>query len=149
MATSTTKNDTRYIPEFSAFVKAKCPRCRRGNMFANSMYNLTGQNMYQKCPHCGLTFEREPGYFYVAMYVSYALNVAEMVTIAVATIILTGSESPWLYAGLLLGSILILAPFNLRYSRVILLYWMTPSARYRPELSGDLPDEHTHNGHHH
>src|SRR4051812_36163976 len=89
------------IPQFSAFVKAKCPRCRRGDMFANAMYNITGQNMHEKCPHCGMTFEREPGYFYVAMFVSYAMNVAEMVTLSVATYVLTGSMSPWLYVGIL------------------------------------------------
>ncbi len=132
------------VPQFSAFVKAKCPRCRRGNMFANSMYSLSGQHMHQACPHCGLIFEREPGYFYVAMYVSYAMNVAEMVTLAVATAVLTGSDSPWLYVAILLGSILVLAPFNFRYSRVMLLYWLTPGLHYHPELSGDLPQNHSH-----
>ena len=29
--------------------------------------------MHERCPVCGLKFEREPGYFLGAMYISYAL----------------------------------------------------------------------------
>ncbi|RCH54133.1 DUF983 domain-containing protein [Mucilaginibacter hurinus] len=131
------KSAIKPVPQFKAFVQAKCPRCRRGDMFANGMYSLSGQNMYKKCPHCDMTYEREPGYFYVAMFVSYAMNVAEMVTFAVLTHMITGSMDPWLYIGVLFGSIIILSPFNFRYSRVMLLYWLTPGLHYRPELSAD------------
>lgn len=31
--------------------------------------------MYPSCPACSLVFEREPGYFVGAMYISYALAV--------------------------------------------------------------------------
>lgn len=31
--------------------------------------------MHERCPTCGLRFEREPGYFVGAMYISYALSV--------------------------------------------------------------------------
>ncbi|MDN5287834.1 MAG: hypothetical protein JWR38_4108 [Mucilaginibacter sp.] len=123
-----------------AFVHAKCPRCRRGDMFTNSMYGFHGQVMHKTCPHCGLVYEREPGYFYVAMFASYALNVAEMVTIAVAISVLTGSNNPWLYVTIILAIALILAPFNFRYSRVMLLYWLTPGLHYHPEMSQDKPN---------
>ncbi|MBE7177603.1 MAG: DUF983 domain-containing protein [Mucilaginibacter polytrichastri] len=120
-----------YIPsQFKAAVHARCPRCQTGPMFSTPMYSLSGQKMHKNCPHCGLTFEREPGYFYVAMFVSYAMNVAQMVTLAVATYILTGSESPWLYIGILLGVAVLLSPFNFRYSRIVLLYWLTPGLRF-------------------
>jgi hypothetical protein len=96
------------------------------------MYDLSGQKMFEKCPHCSFTFEIEPGYFYAAMFVSYALNVAEMVTFAVGVGILTGSQSPWLYVIILLGISFLLAPFNFRYSRIILLYWLTPGITFDP-----------------
>jgi len=119
--------------EFKSALSAKCPKCRTGNMFANNMYQFGGQKMHTDCPHCGFHFEIEPGYFYVAMFISYAMNVAEMVTLAVATYLLTGNmESPWLYISILLSVAFILAPFNFRYSRVILLYWLTPNLRYDP-----------------
>jgi hypothetical protein len=103
------------------------------------MYSLHGQKMLKTCPHCGMTYEREPGYFYGAMYVSYAFIVAELVTLAIGTSILTGSNNPWLYTGILLSVVGLLSPFNLRYSRVVLLHWLTPGLHYRPELSKDHP----------
>ena len=105
------------------------------------MYGLRSQVMNKTCPHCGLTFEREPGYFYVAMLVSYAMFVAEMITLAIGINVLTGgSRNPWLYIGIILPAAFFLSPFNFRYSRVILLYWLTPDLHYHPELSGDKED---------
>jgi len=129
------------LPIWPALVHARCPRCRRGPMFANSIYGFHGQTMLKTCSHCSLTYEIETGYFYVAMLVSYAMNVAEMVTTAVAVSILTGSVNPWFYIVLLLGQSLILSPLNFRYSRVMLLYWLTPGLQYHPELSADHPGE--------
>jgi uncharacterized protein (DUF983 family) len=131
------ENTTYKLAAWPAIVHAKCPRCRRGNMFANSMYGFQGQQMNTTCSHCNLSFEREPGYFYVAMFVSYAFNVAEMVTIAVAISVLTGSHNPWVYCGIILGIVVLLAPFNFRYSRVLLLHWLTPGLHYIPEMSKD------------
>ncbi|WP_121247126.1 DUF983 domain-containing protein [Mucilaginibacter phyllosphaerae] len=118
------------VPVLEAFIKAKCPRCRRGDIYSTPTYSLGGQKMYERCSHCGLHYEREPGYWYVAMFVSYAFNVAEMVTFAVGLHILTGSNSPWLYVAVLMGVVLVLSPFNYRYSRVALLYWLTPGLNY-------------------
>jgi uncharacterized protein (DUF983 family) len=121
------------LPEFKAALLCKCPKCRKGDMFANSMYSLRGQKSYTNCPYCNFQFEIEPGYFYVAMFVSYGMNVAQMITLAVGTYMLTGSESPWLYIAILLGTAFLLSPFNYRYSRVILLYWLTPNLNYDPK----------------
>lgn len=110
---------------------AKCPRCRRGNLFMNSMYGFSSQKMFDHCPHCGLRYEVEPGYFYAAMYVGYALNVALAVSVGVATYILTGeSDSPWIYITTILVFSFLLAPVNFRYSRVILLYLLSPKIKY-------------------
>lgn len=126
-----------------ALLHGKCPRCRRGNMFVGPTYGWGTNSMREKCPRCGLTFEIEPGYFYAAMYVSYAMNVAEAVTLAVATYILSGSESPWLYLGIILFGCLILAPFNYRYSRILMLYWLSPKIHYQPHLDTDDQPNHS------
>jgi len=34
--------------------------------------------MYERCPYCGLKFEREQGYFLGAMYFGYALGIATL-----------------------------------------------------------------------
>lgn len=129
------------ITAFRSAVLARCPRCRTGAMFTGKVYGLKVQKMKEICPHCGLRYEREPGYFYVAMFVSYAMNVAELITACVGTYLLTGNlESPWLYLAVALGTACLLSPFNYRYSRIILLYWLTPGLHFQPEMSSsELP----------
>lgn len=118
---------------FKAALHGKCPKCRTGNMFATSPLSLFNQKMNKNCSHCGFQFEIEPGYFYVAMFVSYAMNVAILVTCAVATYILTGSENPWLYLATILLPAVLLSPFTYRYSRIVLLFWLTPGVHFEPE----------------
>ena len=131
------KMDTKYtIPsELKSAIEGKCPRCRTGNMFAAPLLSFKSQKMLERCPACVLMFEKEPGYFYVAMYVSYAMSVAELVAACVATYVLSGNlESPWLYVIVALTVTILLAPFNNRYSRIILLYFMTPSFKFNERI---------------
>lgn len=138
MKTINISEEVRPIPQMYAVVNAKCPRCRRGDMFINSMYGFKAQKMHTNCPHCDMKFERELGYFYVAMFISYALNVAQMITAGVLTYVITGNtENPWLYMATIFPIVFILAPFNFRYSRVILLHYMTPGLNYIPAMSAD------------
>ena len=120
--------------QLEAIVKAKCPRCRRGNIFAGSLYGLNLQNTNENCSHCGMRFEVEPGFFYGAMYVSYTFVVVEMLNVGLITYLITGNDkSPWLYIITILLTILALTPINYRYSRVLLLHWLTPKIKYYPE----------------
>lgn len=90
--------------------------------------------MNETCSHCGLRYEREPGYFYVAMFVSYALAMAEMITACVGFYLITGyMEGPWPYLIATIGTVILLSPLNYRYSRVVLMYWLTPGMQYRPQ----------------
>ncbi len=56
----------------------KCPKCHEGNFFeTNNPYNLKKfDKMHHNCPICNESFERETGFYYGAMYVSYGLTVA-------------------------------------------------------------------------
>lgn len=99
------------------------------------MYAFKPQHMNANCPACGLRFEREPGYFYVAMFVSYAMNVLEMITAGVVAYTLGMAltfETMWYFISVLFGTSLVLAPFNYRYSRMVLLYWLSPGLHYEP-----------------
>ena len=58
---------------WSALLQQRCPRCREGRMFKGMAA------MNDPCPVCGLVFEREPGYFFGAMYFSYFIAVAILV----------------------------------------------------------------------
>ncbi|MEQ7798580.1 DUF983 domain-containing protein [Pedobacter sp. ASV1-7] len=117
-----------------AIVHSKCPHCRRGDIFTGSLYGFNIQHTNTHCPHCGQRFEIEPGYFYAAMYISYAMNCAELITLSIATYILSGGylefDAFWLYVGVIFTGTLLLSPFNYRYSRVILLHWLSPKIKY-------------------
>ena len=65
--------------------KMKCPRCQEGDFFTSHPYNLKkAGDTYKECPKCGLKYSKEPGFYYGAMYVSYALGVALFVTLWVS-----------------------------------------------------------------
>ena len=49
-------------------VRLKCPQCGESKLFHHWVL------MYPKCEHCGLTYEREPGYFLGSIYVNYGLT---------------------------------------------------------------------------
>ena len=77
--------------------------------------------MNNLCPACGLKFEREPGYFLGAMYVSYAFA-AILITILsfIVQYVFPGLELHWVV--LIAGAGLVpFVPAIFRYSRVI---WM-------------------------
>jgi uncharacterized protein (DUF983 family) len=98
-----------------AILRQRCPRCLEGRPFRGLM------TMSPACPACGLVFEREPGYFVGAMYVSYALAIPAYLLIVVLLRFLFRDipELAVLAAGLPI--ICLCAPFLFRYSRVI---WM-------------------------
>ncbi|MDQ4141430.1 MAG: hypothetical protein M3142_13045 [Bacteroidota bacterium] len=51
-----------------AILQAKCPRCRRGNMFSHSALHLTKfDKMPECCPVCQLRYEIEVGFYWGAM----------------------------------------------------------------------------------
>jgi uncharacterized protein (DUF983 family) len=117
-----------------AIVKGKCPHCRRGDIFTGNTYGFNIQRTNTKCGHCNQRFEIEPGYFYAAMYVSYAMNMIEMISMGFVTYYLSGGrldfDSVWLYVGVIFLTSLLLSPFNYRYSRIILLHLLSPKIKY-------------------
>ncbi|TKC09216.1 DUF983 domain-containing protein [Pedobacter frigoris] len=124
--------------KLQAVVECKCPRCRKGPIFSGKMFSFKGQVTNEYCSHCHLRFEREPGFFYVAMFISYAMNVVEMISISVAAYVLGVAltyENLWVYVAIILVGVFLFAPLNYRYSRVFLLHWLTPGLRFVPEIS--------------
>ena len=77
--------------------------------------------MHDRCPVCGHVFEREPGYFMGAMYVSYALAIPLYVALAGVLRLLLPGWSDLAVLSLALPLFVPFAPLLFRYSRVI---WM-------------------------
>jgi uncharacterized protein (DUF983 family) len=107
---------------FSIF-NFKCPKCHEGELFINkNPYKLNQLAlMHEKCNHCGLKYENETGFFYGAMYVSYAFTVAWSVAVFVAqyviSLLLGYSVNLVLYIVILGITMLILGPYLFRLSR--------------------------------
>src|SRR5690606_22628139 len=123
-------NNNYTISKFKAATACKCPRCRTGKIFGAGTFSLK-QRMNKNCPHCGFKFEIEPGFFYVAMFVSYAVSVAQLIAVCIATYVLSGgSQSPCVYLAAWTCPTIVFSGFKYRYSRVIQLYWETPSISF-------------------
>lgn len=110
-----------------AIIGGKCPRCRTGRVFPYGMYNLTKfSKTNRECPHCKQNFETEPGFFYGAMYVGYAVNVGLIITTLLLYLIVFPQLSEFVVIGFISSLVLILVPFNFRFSRIIYLYLFGP-----------------------
>jgi uncharacterized protein (DUF983 family) len=113
----------------------KCPRCREGDMFIYPATNAFRFNvMHPQCPHCGVRLEPEPGFYQGAMYVGYAFTIAVMVIVSFILYFFAGNPSEWVYIGVVIAIMLILIPFNYRYSRILFLYFFG-GLKYDPALS--------------
>lgn len=107
----------------SSVLKAKCPRCREGDLFTHSVFNLAKMSsMHTHCPNCNLRYEKEPGNFYGAMYVSYGISTALFLITAFVLYYFFGNPDVQVYLISIVVVALLLFPLNFRYSRVIFLY---------------------------
>ena len=77
--------------------------------------------MYERCEVCDLKFEREPGYFLGAMYVSYGLALA---TIAIIAALLWSLTSWSIVKDIAWACVLFLplAPWLTLFARVLWIY---------------------------
>ena len=110
----------------------RCPRCHEGkywkggpisNLFVHKAQPL------DDCSECGLHYEREPGFFYGAMYVGYALSIAIMVSCWVATLVLVPEAGAGLKITIMLGGIFGFIPYNYWLARLI---WLNFFYKYQP-----------------
>ncbi len=69
------------LSTFNDILHHRCPRCRVGKIFHHSIF-LGFPKMHERCSVCHLRYEREPGYFLGAMYISYALALPVVAFIA-------------------------------------------------------------------
>jgi uncharacterized protein (DUF983 family) len=89
-------------------------------MFRSSVF-LGFPKMHERCPACGLKFEREEGYFLGAMYISYALALIVIVGLA----LILWMATTWSLQKITVWAILLflpLAPTLTLFSRVLWIY---------------------------
>ncbi len=86
--------------------------------------------MNAECPVCHSSFEREPGFYYGAMFITYAFNAALVIALGMAMFYLFDISEMSSLIIIALASVL-LTPFSFRFSRIIWLYWFG-GLRYNP-----------------
>ena len=109
---------------WSAILDHKCPRCREGDIFKYSLWEKPTKfiETNKKCPHCDLIYEREPGFFFGAMYVSYALTMAIFLGSTFVLYFFFGDPSLTAYIATVVGGVVLLTPVLFRYSRTLYLH---------------------------
>jgi uncharacterized protein (DUF983 family) len=107
----------------------KCPQCHQGKVLTYPPYQInklldTGES----CVHCELKYEKEPGFFYGAMYVSYALtSIVFIVAYLLQLLVLDLPETQ--FALSMVGFILLTFPLVARWSRLL---WLNFFVSYDP-----------------
>jgi uncharacterized protein (DUF983 family) len=100
--------------------KGKCPECHEGEFFVSHPYDLKHMgDIKETCSKCGLKYAKEPGFYFGAMYVAYALGVATFVTLWVSmNLFFDGISIGWQIGIILLG-IVLLTPLLFSFSKII------------------------------
>lgn len=82
--------------------------------------------MHEACSTCGFRFEVEPGFFWGAMYISYAFTIAIGLVVGILLYLILGRIHVWSYAGVIGAVLFLLSPLIFRYSRIVMLYAFAP-----------------------
>ena len=117
------------MSQFIDILEEKCPKCGTGKVFAKKGNPLLFQmpKMNERCDCCGHKFEKETGYFFGSMYVSYALTVAEMMAVFLVAHFFIKSYFGMM--SLIAALAVLLSTFNFRLSRMIWIYMFDGKGR--------------------
>lgn len=108
------------ITTATGILRGLCPRCRSGRIYPSSIvWGLP--KMHERCPKCGLLFEREEGYFLGAMYLSFPLGA---VAITLLSALLWAATGWSLERSVVVGIVLFLplVPVVTQFSRILWIY---------------------------
>lgn len=107
----------------SALLSGKCPSCREGAIFKYPVTRITHfSEMNAQCPVCRAGFEPEPGFYFGAMFITYAFNVVLVVGFGLSLFYL--ADWPETVCLILIATLaVIITPFSFRFSRVLWLFW--------------------------
>lgn len=97
----------------AAMLRSLCPKCREGAVFSTFL------RMNKKCPVCGTEFEREHGFFLMAIFIGYLLNAF---VFAPFVLYFYFNDRLGQVVIPLMIAIIICIPITFRYSRMVWLY---------------------------
>ncbi|MXO03987.1 DUF983 domain-containing protein [Flavobacterium sp. HBTb2-11-1] len=104
--------------KLNSIITGSCPKCQKESMYEDKNPLHLGKvlKMNDHCSHCGFKYQIEPSFFYGAMYVSYALNVAIGVAAFIVSFVFFNTTIEQSFLAIII-TLVILFPFVLRLSR--------------------------------
>ena len=102
-------------------ITEKCPNCGKGHVFEKKKI-FQFPVMKKNCEICDYRFDREPGYFIGAMYLSYGLAVLEAIFTFLTFYFLLPSLPILYVAFIIVGVIFLFSLKNFKLSRVIYIH---------------------------
>ena len=116
------------MSRLQAILHHRCPRCREGAIFRCPLWR-GWLAMHERCPVCHLKFEREPGYFLGAMYVSYVLAIPPLLLLAT----IFWLYAHWRYELAMLAALIAYLPFVPMAARLSRVVWMHIDQTFDPD----------------
>jgi len=114
-----------------SILKLKCPRCHKGDLFIHKNHYelLSGfMKMNKNCSECNQTFTPEPGFYFGAAYISYAIGTMIIIAAFLIAFFAFNLRSTGPLVTAIFAPLVILAPVNYRFSRSI---WAHMFIRYK------------------
>lgn len=100
----------------------KCPKCKIGATFKKRTGLFSFPDMNKTCSNCTYRFEREPGYFIGAMYLSYGLALTQgVIAYILIQLLLPPLDIGWIL-GLVIFTFFLFAKKNYKWSRILYIY---------------------------
>lgn len=96
----------------------KCPKCSKGNLFTKKGLIVYSDmlEMPEKCSHCGLKYELEPGFWLGALWTSYPIVILIEFPFLILAI-LADRANVWIWFTCMIGSLALAYPIMLRLGR--------------------------------
>ena len=116
----------KYVRKWVGFItgvhKEKCPNCGKGHVFEKRTKIFRMPVMNEQCSECDYRFEREPGYFIGAMYISYGLAIFQgILAFILCSMLFPEIAIEWMVAAVILP-MLLLAKKNYKWSRILYIH---------------------------
>ena len=120
-----------------SIINNKCPKCNEGNFFEdnNPLHLKKVMKMGTNCTNCRFKYAIEPSFFYGAMYVSYGVSVAYLISVFVAMLVLYPSFNVNQYLAIAIGSLVFLGPYIFKLCRAIYINFFV---NYDPKAIDDF-----------
>lgn len=109
---------------FLKILNNSCPQCNKGKVFdeKSPFLNIGFPKMHTTCSNCNYKYEKEPGYFFGAMYMNYGLTVAQSIATYIIAQQFFTERFDLRIIPIIAVVIIAMASFNIRFSRMLWLY---------------------------